>query len=463
MKHYPLVADLNRRSVLLVGAGAVAERKAEALLAAGAQIRVVAAHMGGRFAEWAAQGSVEHLGGEFRADLLDGVFLAVAATNDSELNRAVFQAAEVAGKLCNCVDDAEHCSFIVPAVVDRSPIQVAVSSGGTSPVLVRKIRAQIETLLPLHLGRVAVLAGRWRGRVKQMLEKLGERRRFWEHLFDGAFSDCVARGDEAAAEALLQQQLAEHQVLPRGEVALVGAGPGDAGLLTLHALQAVQAADVVLYDALVSPQILAMVRRDAEKICVGKRAGAHSVRQEETNRLLVEHALQGRRVVRLKGGDPFVFGRGGEECQVLAAAGIPFRIVPGITAGLGATAYAGIPLTHRDCAQTALFITGHCRPDGDELDWQTLACGRQTLVVYMGTIKAAEIAEELIRHGRAADTPVAVVSNGTLPEQQVRIGVLSGLPELAVAAPAPALMIIGEVVNLCRELAWFDTHGFQTA
>lgn len=457
MKHYPLFADLNRRPVLLVGAGQIAERKAEALAAAGAEIRVVSPQLSERFREWQAQGSIVHIAEQFHENLLNGVFLVIAATGDAETNHAVFQTAEAAGKLCNCVDDAERCSFIVPAVVDRSPIQVAVSSGGTAPVLARKIRGQIETLLPLQIGRVAALAGRWRSTVKTTLRSLTERRRFWENLFNSSFADHAARGDDAAAENLLQQQLAQHQPLKSGEVTLVGAGPGDAGLLTLHALQAMQAADVVLYDALVSPQILAMVRRDAEKISVGKRAGAHSVRQEETNRLLVAYAKQGKRVVRLKGGDPFVFGRGGEECQVLAREGIAFRIVPGVTAGLGATAYAGIPLTHRDCAQTALLITGHCRPDGDELDWQTLARGRQTLVVYMGTIKAAEISAELIRHGRAADTPVAIISRGTLPEQSVRIGTLSDLADLAADAPSPALMVIGEVVKLRRELAWFAT------
>lgn len=267
----------------------------------------------------------------------------------------------------------------------------------------------------------------------------------------------MAQGRLNDAEAEFNTQLAGWQS-KQGEVALVGAGPGDAGLLTVHALQAMQAADVVLYDALVSDEIRALIRKDADKICVGKRAGLHQVQQEETNRLLVRYAQQGKRVVRLKGGDPFVFGRGGEEAQELAQAGIPFRIIPGITAALGATAYAGIPLTHRDCAQTALFITGHCRTDGQDLHWQTLARGRQTLVVYMGTIKAAEIAGQLIAHGRAADTPAAVISNGTLARQSVQTGLLRDLPAMAAVAPRPALMVIGEVVALRDELKWFADH-----
>ena len=458
MSDYPLFAKLNQRPVLLVGAGHVAERKAEALLKAGARLQVVAQQLSPQMAAWQQQGLLDYLGSEFQAEQLAPVFLVVAATDDAELNSRVFQAAEAAGKFCNSVDDLANCSFTVPAVIDRHPLKIAVSSSGSAPVLARLWRQKIETLLPQHTGRTAALAGRWRAEVKQKIHSLSERRKFWEQLFhhDQAFEHHMASGNESAAEALLQQRLDSHQHQPNGEVVLVGAGPGDAGLLTLNALQAMQAADVVLYDALVSTEILELVRRDAEKVSVGKRAGAHQVQQEETNRLLVAYAQQGKRVVRLKGGDPFVFGRGGEECQVLVQAGIPFRIVPGVTAGLGATAYAGIPLTHRDYAQTALFITGHCRPDGDQLHWQTLARGNQTLVIYMGTIKAEEISRELIAHGRAADTPVAVISQGTQSTQSVRTGTLQQLAALAADAPTPALMVIGEVVKLRDELQWFQ-------
>ena len=462
MSHYPIFADLNRRAVLLAGAGQVAERKAESLLHAGAALRVVAAELNPRFQGWLQQGRIEWLGPDFQTAFLNDVFLVVAATDDEALNRRIFQAAEKQGKLCNTVDNQALCSFIVPAVIDRSPIQIAVSSGGASPVLARLWRQKIEALIPAHTGKMAALAGAWRARVKAGIKGLSNRRRFWEQLFASRFDTLVAQGNEAAAEAEFARQLAGYRPQQR-DGGLGGAGPGDAGLLALHALEAMQAAAVVLYDALVSDEILALVRKDADKISVGKRAGAHHVQQEETNRLLLHYAQQGKRVVRLKGGDPFVFGRGGEEAQALAAAEVPFRIVPGITAALGATAYAGIPLTHRDYAQTALFITGHCRPDGDGLQWQTLARGKQTLVIYMGTVKAGEIAAQLMAHGRAADTPVAVVSNGTLAKQSVQTGRLADLAAMAERAPRPALMIIGEVVALRDELRWFGEGLIETA
>ncbi|WP_373742080.1 siroheme synthase CysG [Neisseria sp.] len=456
MSHYPIFAALSGRPVLLAGAGHVAERKAEALLQAGAVVRVAAQTLSPVFRKWLSDGLIEWLGETFAPEMLDGVFLAVAATDDEAANRAVFKAAEACGKLCNTVDNAELSSFIVPAVIDRSPIKIAVSSGGTSPVLARHWRQTIEHLVPLHTGAMAAIAGKWRGRVKAGIKGTEQRRRFWEQLFDSHFSALAAQGRLKEAEDELSAQL--HDYAPsKGEAVLVGAGPGDAGLLTLHALQAVQAADVVLYDALVSDEIMAMVRKDAEKINVGKRAGSHHVQQEETNRLLVEYARQGRRVVRLKGGDPFVFGRGGEEAETLRSAGIPYRIVPGVTAALGAAAYAGIPLTHRDMAQSALFVTGHTRHRGSEPDWPTLALSQQTLVVYMGTLKADEIAAQLVRHGRSPDTPVAVISNGTLPNQTVRTGRLKDLPELAADAPRPALMVIGEVAALGGRLAWFGS------
>ncbi|PIT40314.1 siroheme synthase CysG [Snodgrassella alvi] len=457
MNHYPIFTQLHQRKVLLVGGGQVAERKASALLQAGAQLKVVAQQTTSRFQDWFAAQQAEHIATEFSPALLSGVFLVVAATNDPALNRQIFLAAEAAATFCNCVDQPACCSFIVPALIDRSPIQVAISSGGHAPVLARLIRQQIETLLPFSIGKAAALAGRWRTQVKQTLQHLSERRRFWEQLFQHSrFSQYVASGDEKAAESLLQQQLNAHQPLTQGEVVLVGAGPGDAGLLTLHALQALQAADVVLYDALVSAEVLELVRRDALRISVGKRCGNHQVQQQQTNELLVKWAQQGKRVARLKGGDPFVFGRGGEECAVLQAAGIPFRVIPGISAGLGATAYAGIPLTHRDYAQSVLFITGHQQLAAQSHGWHTLAGAQQTLVIYMGTLTAAEISRQLIAHGRAATTPVAIISQGTLPQQTVSTGQLHQLASLAQQAATPALIVIGEVVSLRQQLAWFQ-------
>ena len=359
------------------------------------------------------------------------------------------------------VDTPHCCSYIVPAVVDRAPLQIAISSAGTAPVLARHWRQQIELLLPRHTGALAALAGRFRARVKEAVRGTEARRRFWERLFASRFDTLVAQNRLAEAEAEIARQLAA-QPAQRGEVALVGAGPGDAGLLTLHALQAMQAADVVFYDALVSDDIRALIRKDATQISVGKRAGAAQVAQGEIHELLIRHARAGQRVVRLKGGDPFVFGRGGEEAQALQAAGIPCRIIPGITAALGATAYAGIPLTHREHAQAVTFITGHGKGDRD-LHWPTLAQRRHTLVVYMGTLTAATLQQQLLAHGRAAQTPVAVISHGTRAEQQVRVGTLARLAELAQEAPTPALLVIGETVALHAQLAWFGTRAERAA
>lgn len=455
MNHFPIFADLRDRAVLVVGGGAVAARKAEMLLRAGAVVRVASPHLKGQMQRLHEQKRIIWVAQMFEATLLEDVYLVVAASSSEVVNRTVFDAAEARNLLANVVDSPSLCSFMMPAVVNRSPIQVAISSGGTAPVLARLLREKIEQLLPQQLGAVAKLAERWREKVKHLLPNVARRRYFWEKLFtDSVFIRLIENGRTDDAETVLTAHLQDNSE-NHGIVSLVGAGPGDADLLTIKALRRIQEADVVLYDALVSSQVMDLIRRDAHKIAVGKRAGQHSVAQEETNRLLKEYALQGKKVVRLKGGDPFVFGRGGEEAEILADAGIPFEIVPGITAALGATAYAGVPLTHRDYSQTVVFVTGHCRPDGHELDWATLARGKQTLAVYMGTIKAAELTEQLIRHGRSADTPVVVISKGTLPEQTVLSGVLVDLPKLASLALSPALMVIGETAALHGKLNWF--------
>ncbi|KGQ71023.1 sirohydrochlorin ferrochelatase [Chelonobacter oris] len=461
MDYLPIFVDLKQRPVLVVGGGHVALRKIEALLKVGAQVRVVAEKLHDVLQQLQQQKQIDWIGQRFTTEQLQSVYLVIAATNDSVLNRQIFLAAEAKQRLVNVVDDQAHCSYIFPSIIDRSPVQIAISSGGTAPVLVRLLREKLEALLPQNLGMMAKISGHWRERVKVRFTHLTQRRRFWEKLFTNQeFQRTTENQQPEQAALVLAQQLNEESPI-QGEVALVGAGPGDAGLLTLKGLQTIQQADVVLYDALVSEQVLELVRRDADKVFVGKRAGKHSVAQTETNQLLVHYANQGKRVVRLKGGDPFVFGRGGEELEVLKAAGIPFTVVPGITAALGATAYAGIPLTHRDHAQTAMFITGHCQADGKPLQWQTLAQGNQTLVVYMGTINAAELSRQLQLHGRRADTPVAVISHGTLPQQQVRSGKLSELAILAESAEKPALIVIGEVVALQPHLNWFGAQAIQ--
>ncbi len=454
MDYLPLFADLRQRPVLVVGGGDVAARKIHLLLSAGAQVRVVARRLVPELEQQAQSNVIRWLGQEFSAEMLEGVFLAIAATDDAAVNNDVYQAAEKRRIWVNVVDCQPLCSFIFPSIVDRSPLTVAISSGGKAPVLARILREKLESLLPAFLGPMAEIAGAWRERVKQHIPAISGRRRFWERALDGRFAHLVAQGQLAHAEEALQQALAG-DAGHGGEVALVGAGPGDSGLMTLRGLQLMQQADVVLFDNLVSQEILDLVRRDAERIGVGKRCGAHSMPQEEINRLLIHHARQGKRVVRLKGGDPFIFGRGGEELQAVAAAGIPFQVVPGVTAAAGAAAYAGIPLTHRDYAQSVTFITGHQRQDGEPPDWPALARGHQTLAIYMGVVNAAHISRQLIKHGRSPLTPVAVIGRGTRPDQQVFTGTLDRLDALAQQAPAPALLVIGEVVSLHDEIAWF--------
>ncbi|WP_330992587.1 siroheme synthase CysG [Pluralibacter gergoviae] len=455
MDYLPLFAALKGRPVLVIGGGDVAARKISLLRRAGARVQIVAQALSPDLRELVENQQAEWLAQAFDEAQLDRIFLVIAATDDPALNRRVHAAAEARQRLVNVVDNRPLCTFIFPSIVDRSPILVAISSGGTAPVLARLLREKLEALLPASLGRMAQTAGEWRERIKGRLTTVAQRRRFWERALTGPFAGLMAAGNEAAAEDALAQELARPE-RPVGEIVLVGAGPGDAGLLTLRGLQMIQQADVVFYDHLVSDAVRDLVRRDAEMICVGKRAGSDSVAQQETNRLLVDAAREGKTVVRLKGGDPFIFGRGGEELQAAAEAGIPFQVVPGITAAAGATAYAGIPLTHRDHAQSVTFVTGHYKADSAPFDWAQLAQSRQTLAIYMGTLKAGDISRQLMAHGRDARTPVAVISRGTRADQQVIAGTLQQLEDLAKDAPMPALLVIGEVVQLHQSLAWFN-------
>ncbi|WP_165905744.1 siroheme synthase CysG [Raoultella sp. BIGb0138] len=451
----PLFAGLKNRPVLVIGGGEIAARKIMFLRRAGASVQVVAEALSQEIAGLVARQEIQWRAREFEERQIDDVFLVIAATEDDALNQRVSAAANARYRLVNVVDNQPLCSAVFPSIVDRSPLLIAIFSGGTAPVLSKLIREKIEALLPTHLGRVAEAASEWRQRIKTHLSTTAARRRFWERVFNGRFASLMLAGNRAAADRALEEELYQPEKRP-GEIILVGAGPGDAGLLTLRGLQAVQQADVVFYDYLVTPEVRELVRRDAEMICVGKRAGEHSVPQHQTNQMLVDAARQGKTVVRLKGGDPFIFGRGGEELQAAAAAGIPFQVVPGVTAAAGATAYAGIPLTHRDYAQSVTFVTGHYKADSDSLDWSLLAQSRQTLAIYMGTMKAAEISAQLIAHGRDRDTPVAVISRGTRADQQTTTGTLQQLERLAKDAPMPALLVVGEVVQLHQQLAWFQ-------
>lgn len=466
MDYLPIFAELKDRPVLVIGGGEIAARKITFLLRAEAEVQIVADALIPELAEKVERQEIQWRASMFEEQQLDDVFLVIAATEDDELNQRVFAAANARYRLVNVVDNQALCSFVFPSIVDRSPLLVAISSSGKAPVLSRILREKIEALLPTNLGRLAETASYWRHHIKTHLKTTAERRRFWERVFTGRFASLMLAGNKAEAERALEDELKQPEKRP-GEIILVGAGPGDAGLLTLRGLQALQQADVVFYDNLVTPEVRELVRRDAQTVCVGKSAAGVSVPQQEINRLLIEAAKAGNTVIRLKGGDPFIFGRGGEELQAAAEAGIPFQVVPGVTAAAGATAYAGIPLTHRDYAQSVTFITGHFGAENSPLDWARLAQSGQTLAIYMGSLKAAEISAQLIANGRDRDTPVAVISRGTRADQHTRTGTLQQLENLAKDAPMPALLVVGEVVQLHQQLAWFQhtttAEGFNSS
>lgn len=465
MDYLPIFCRLDNKPVLLVGGGEVAERKAHLLLDAGARLTVVSPTLDPELAALATSGTIDWLAAEFEPAHLTGKWLVVAATDRREVNALVYQSANQAGIFANVVDDPKRSSFIMPSIIDRSPLMVAISSGGKAPVLARLLREKLEALLPQHLGAIAAFAGGLRDRVKARFASMGERRQFWERLLGAdRLGQALARGDKASANQLADALFAE-DAGAKGEVILVGAGPGDPGLLTLHALRHMQQADLVVYDRLVSDEVMALVRRDARRIFVGKQAGNHCVPQEGINQLLLEEASKGQRVVRLKGGDPFIFGRGGEELETLVGSGVGFQVVPGITAASGCAAYAGIPLTHRDHAQSVRFVTAHGKGGTRDLDWPLLARDQQTLVFYMGLSSCATIRQKLTAHGKAGTTPVALIERGTQPNQRVIRGTLDQLPELAVGVESPALIMVGSVVTLADKLAWFGqtNHGMQTA
>jgi uroporphyrin-III C-methyltransferase/precorrin-2 dehydrogenase/sirohydrochlorin ferrochelatase len=475
VRYFPLFADLRGQRVLVVGGGEVAERKVRLLREAGASVAIVTREMvspvlaawagtptlppavGEGLGEGSSTGSVSWLAREFDESQIDGVTLVVAATSDGALNERVATAARARQLLCNVVDDAERSGFIVPAIVDRSPLVIAISSGGVAPVLARLARERIELLFDESFGALARLLEAWRGRIKRALPDVAARRRFYDRVIRGRVADLVRSRQAGAAGHELERLLATPPRATLGSVVLVGAGPGDPGLLTINALRALQEADVILHDRLVSDEVLALARRDATRIAVGKAARAQSVSQARIHELMVEHALAGRRVVRLKGGDPFVFGRGGEELEVLARHGIPFEVVPGITAAIACGAYAGIPLTHRDYAQSVRFVTAHGGDSIDALDWASLAQPRQTLALYMGVASLERIAERLLTHGRKASTPVAIVENGSRPDQRITLATLDTLGDLALRSDiqSPALLIVGEVAALAARLHWF--------
>lgn len=464
MRYFPLFLDLRGQDVLVVGGGAVAERKIRLLLQAGASVQVVASALNETLRGWAAAGRLAHLAPSFEPPQLDGKRLVFAATSDAALNRTVFREAEARLVPVNVVDDSGHCRFISPAVVDRGPLQIAISTGGASPVLARRLRNRLEGMLPAGLGRVASAAERLRDRARRLLPA-GARRPFWESVMSEANLLRWAAMQPGRIHGEMSRALSEFRrpgraaVPPAGRVYIVGAGPGHPDLLTLRALQVLGQADVVLHDRLVPDAILQLARRDADRVYVGKAAGAHHCSQRDIERLMVSEARRGRTVVRLKGGDPFVFGRGGEEVEALRAAGIDHEVVPGITAATGCAAHAGIPLTHRDHARTLTLVTGHAAagPGGAAIDWAGLAGPGRTLVVYMGVNQAARIRGELLAAGLAAEFPAALVVNGSRDDQRVLGGTIGRLAEMAGAVRVgdPGLLIIGQVAALGSNLCSF--------
>ncbi len=468
MKHLPVFFDIETAPCLVVGGGEIAVRKVESLLRAGAAVHVVAPQLAPELQSRLDAGELTHDARAFSDTDLEGRRLAIAATDSREVNHRVAELAKARAIPVNVVDRPEDGNFIMPSVIDRSPVVVAVSTGGASPVLARLVRSRLESMLPAGYGRLAELCARYRRRINDRFANSAERRRFWDRVLQGGVAERVFSGHLEEADAAMERELsAQEGGGSPGEVYLVGAGPGDPDLLTFRALRLMQQADVVVYDRLVAAPILDMVRKDARHIYVGKERDKHAMRQEEINKLLASLAKQGHRVLRLKGGDPFIFGRGGEEIDTLAAEGVPFQVVPGITAASGCASYTGIPLTHRDYAQSVTFVTGHLKDGSINLNWQQLAQPRQTVVFYMGLVGLPVIREQLLAHGVPGDMPIALVQQGTTHLQKVYSGTLENI--LAVVEKEqpkpPTLIIVGEVVKLREKLSWFHTpaHSEQGA
>ncbi|HSI25638.1 MAG TPA: siroheme synthase CysG [Methylotenera sp.] len=459
MQALPIFINIQNRHCVVVGGGEVAARKVTMLLKADAAVTVYSPEICRELQALLNAEKIKHIRTHFEPNQLAGACLVIAATDDETVNGAVSVAAKAQNIPVNVVDAPDLCTFTMGSIIDRSPVVIAVSSEGNAPVLARYIRTKIETMLPASYGRIAAIAGEFREQVKNKFATTQLRRRFWEGVLQGPMVERVLSGQEQAARELLQDILNNADTTTnQGEVFLVGGGPGDPDLLTFRALRLMQQCDVCVYDKLVSPEVMELVRRDAELIFVGKSRDQHTMPQEEINELLAKLALEGKRVLRLKGGDPFIFGRGGEEIETLMQHGVPFQVVPGITAANGVSSYAGIPLTHRDYAQACLFITGHLKDGTVDLDWTAMARPKQTVVIYMGLVGLNQICEKLIEHGVPATMPAAVVQQGTTQRQKVVSATLQDLAEKVEAAQLkpPSLIIVGEVVQLREKLNWFN-------
>ncbi len=458
MNYLPIFIDIKQKPCLVVGGGDIAYRKINLLLKANAQVNCIAKEACGNIIALADDNKITLTQRNFESSDVDAQRLIISATDNKQLNAEVSELANFANIPVNVVDSPDLCSFIMPSIVDRSPIVIAISSAGKAPVLARLIRAKLESTIPHAYGKLAELAGSFRDKVKSKFDNIEDRRYFWERVFSGVIAEKVFSGKVDEAKVDIQTQLDNTNSSEVGEVYLVGGGPGDPDLLTFKALRLMQQADVVLYDRLVSKDVVELVRRDAELVYVGKKCDRHAVPQGDINQLLVDFAKQGRRVCRLKGGDPFIFGRGGEEIETLAENNIPFQVVPGITAASGCSAYSGIPLTHRDYSQSCRFVTGHLKDGTMNLPWDELAVEHQTVVFYMALLGAKHLSEQMIAHGMRDNMPVALVEKGTTPEHRVWTTTLVELPNVVATETikAPTLIIVGEVVKLREKLNWFD-------
>ncbi|VAW71107.1 Precorrin-2 oxidase @ Sirohydrochlorin ferrochelatase activity of CysG / Uroporphyrinogen-III methyltransferase [hydrothermal vent metagenome] len=462
MQFLPIFMKIKDRPCLIVGGGDVAARKALFLLEAGANLRVIAPQFSSKLDPLRENENVELIQRQFLISDLEQCTLVIAATDQTNLNKQISEQARSLNIPVNVVDNPSLCSFIVPSIIDRSPVQIAVSTGGSSPVLARMLRTKLEASVPAAYGQLGKFAEKFRELVKQSLPDVESRRRFWEKALEGPVAELIFAGKEVEAERRMGEELARaaDDTSCVGEVYLVGAGPGDPDLLTFRAIRLMQQAEVVVYDRLVSKEVMALCRRDADRIYVGKERDNHTVPQEDINHLLVRLAKEGKRVCRLKGGDPFIFGRGGEEIDTLAEEGISFQVVPGITAASGTAAYAGIPLTHRDYSQAVVFTTGHLKDGTTNINWPALAQPNQTIVFYMGLHGLEIICSELMAHGMSKDMPIAMVQQATTPNQKVVTGTLDTMVDKVkqFQLKPPTLIIVGEVVTLQEKLSWFHTE-----
>lgn len=458
MDHLPIFISIRKKPCIVIGGGDIALRKINLLLKAQANVTCISPVFSEDIDSLAKNNNLRLIKKNFEDSDISNESIIISATNDSKVNAQVSAVAQKLRIPVNVVDSPALSSFIMPSIVDRSPVIVAISSAGKAPVLSRLIRAKLETLIPSSYGKLAEIAGEYRQKVKDRFSEIRDRRVFWENAFSGVIAEKVFSGRIKEAKAILEKQLTNSSEMSLGEVYLVGAGPGDPDLLTFKALRLIQQADVVLYDRLVSKGVMELVRRDSELIYVGKKGGSNeSTRQIDINALLVDLAKSGKRVCRLKGGDPFIFGRGGEEIESLSEHGIPFQVVPGITAASGCSSYAGIPLTHRDFSQSCRFVTAHLKDGTTNLPWKEFIVEQQTIVFYMALSGASYICEQLIAHGMREKMPIAIIEKGTMPEQKVYITTLIGLPDLLRKEDinAPTLMIVGEIVSLNEKLSWY--------